>query len=163
MLLSFSEPAMLPYIRAGIRQAHGEDVGNERVKRQTIRRLGPRAEQLLSWDMIGGSTPYRLQLYWKSRTPEGAFLGEVSSFRVYRINILHSSVVPPDAPEYECIRIDGRAGWRDGDSMLFWSPGDAPNGFCEEAHKDGFDSPEAFRDYFVPNKRDRFAAVLFKW
>lgn len=40
MLISFSEESMLPSIRAGIRQAHGEDVGGARVKRQTIRGRG---------------------------------------------------------------------------------------------------------------------------
>ncbi len=29
--------------------------------------------------------------------------------------------------------------------------GDKANGFCAEAIADGFDSPDAFRDYFVPN------------
>jgi hypothetical protein len=165
MLVSFSEPEMLPYVRAGIRQALGEDVGDERVKRQTIRRYGERARRLLAHDAIGGSIPYDLDLFWKSRTPESDRLGKIPCrlVRVFRIEILHSFVRPPGGPEYQCIRIVGRPGWRDGDAMLFWSPGNEPNGFCDVAFNDGFDSPEAFRDYFVPDRFARFEAILYRW
>lgn len=166
MLISFSEPSMLPYVRAGIRQALGEDVGDARVKRQTMRRRGPRAEQLLEWASKASNTiPYDLDLYWKSRTPEGECLGKIpcSLVRVYPIEILHSRIEPMNREPYQCIRIDGPAGWRQGDVTLFWSPGDEPNGFCAESYADGFDSPEAFRDYFVPNFGDRFDAILYKW
>ena len=67
MILSFSVPAMRPMIEAGLRQMRGETV-DERVKRQTIRARGPRAEKLLSYDPICHSIGYDLQLWWKSRT-----------------------------------------------------------------------------------------------
>lgn len=166
MLISFSERPMLPYVRAGIRQANGEDVGGERVKRQTIRARGPRAEKLLARAKDAGNTiPYDLHLYWKSRTPECELLGVIPCrlVHVFPIEILHSHVLPVREPEYQCIRIDGPRGWRERDAMIFWSPGDPPNSFTSEARADGFDSPEAFRDYFVPNRGDRFKAILFKW
>ena len=167
MLISFSHEAMLPYIRAGLRQRRGEDVAGARVKRQTIRRLGERGKQLLQWDPIGHTIPYDLQLWWKSRTPARELIGEVrvqdGGVRVYRISILHGEVTEPNGQRYPVCRIDGRRGWRKGDAMLFWSPGDRPAGFCAEAYADGFDSPEAFRDFFVPNPGDRFDAILFKW
>lgn len=167
MLISFSVPAMLPYIRAGLRQRRGEDVGGVRVKRQTIRRLGPRGLRLLQHDPIGHTIPYDLQLWWKSRTPQRELIGEVriedGGARVYGIDILHSEIVEPGGRRHPCIRIDGPRGWREGDVTLFWSPGDAPGPFHDEAHRDGFDSAEAFRDYFVPNDGDRFPAILFKW
>lgn len=163
MILSFSERPMLPYIRAGIRQARGEDVGAERVKRCTIRRIGKRAEQLLAYDRSGRSIPYDLHLWWKSRTKERELLGVLPNARVHKITILHSEVIPPDAPRYQCIRIDGRHGWRNGSSMLFWSPGSTPGEFDQVARQDGFDSVEAFRDYFVPNPGDVFDGILYRW
>jgi len=166
MLLSFSEAPMLPYIRAGIRQAQGEDVGTERVKRGTIRAHGPRARKLLEFDPVGHTIGMPLHLWWKSRTPQRELLGVIPPelVRVYRIEILHSRVLPPAEPEYQCIRIDGPKGWREGDSMVFWSPGcDGGSDFVREAFQDGFDSPEAFRAYFVPTRGDRFDAILFRW
>ncbi|NEV79289.1 hypothetical protein DYI24_19855 [Rhodopseudomonas sp. BR0C11] len=165
MLISFSEASMLPYIRAGIRQARGEDVRGERVKRQTIRGRGQRAEKLLACDPVGHTIPYSLDLWWKSRTPEREHLGGIdcSLVRVWPIEIWHSFIEYTDGSTSECIRINGPRGWRDGDAVLFWSPGDAAGAFAAEAYADGFDSPEAFRDYFVPNRGDRFDAVLFKW
>lgn len=162
MLLSFSVPEMLPYLRAGVRQATGKSV-NERVKRQTFRGRGPRADKLLALDPLGHTIPYMLHLWWKSRTPQREMIGGVERCKVYAINILHSTVTNPDGSGYPVCRIDGPCGWRDGDAMLFWSPGDADNGFISEAYADGFDSPEAFRDFFVPNLGDRFDAILFKW
>src|SRR5690349_6226341 len=159
MLLSFSEPSMLPYVRAGIRQAWGDSVGNERVKRQTYRRRGPRSAKLLAHDPIGGTIPYDLDLYWKSRTAEGERLGAIACqmVRVYAVDFLHSSVKPVEGPEYQCIRITGpRHCWEGTQGVMFWSPGETANGFAREAYRDGFDSPEAFRDYFVPNMGDRF-------
>jgi hypothetical protein len=166
MLISFSETSMLPFVRAGIRHALGKDVGTERVKRQTIRKLGARAEQLLAHAKDAGNTiVYDLHLYWKSRTPECELLGVIpcSNVRVYPFSFLHSHIEPTDGPEYPCIRIDAPRPVLGGNSCLFWSPGDEPNGFCAQAFNDGFDSPEAFRDYFVPNRGDRFDAILFKW
>jgi len=166
MLISFSEQPMLPYIRDGIRQANGEDVRGARVKRQTIRQRGARAADLLDWCRAHDTRtiPYDLHLWWKSRTPDRLFLGAVRNISIWPIEILHSCVIPPEGGEYPCIRIDGPHGWRDGDTTLFWSPGHAGGeGFAAEAYADGFDSPEAFRDYFVPNFGDRFDAVLFRW
>lgn len=164
MMLSFSEPGMLPYVRAGIRQAAGEDVGGERVKRQTIRRRGPRAEQLLAHDPIAGTTPYIFNLYWKARTPQCEHLGDVSCVRVVAIEILHSRVEPTDRAPYQSLRICGRRHWNDdGDDTLFWAHGDADSGFCRFAFNDGFETVEAFREYFVPNFGDRFEAILYRW
>ena len=163
MILSFSVDSMRSMIVAGIAQRSGFPVEGRRVKRQTIRKRGPRAEMLFKARNIDGSIPYDLHLWWKSRTPARENLGTVSYPKVFPINILHSTVEPPDGPSYPVCRIDGPRGWRDGDAMLFWSPGDEPNGFCSEAYADGFDSPEAFRDYFVPNIGDRFDAILYRW
>jgi hypothetical protein len=171
MLLSFSVPSMLPMVRAGIAQRMGDEIGSEWVKRQTIRRRGKRAEQLLARAKDASWTiPYDLHLWWKSRTPAREFLGKVSydtsrdPIRVYPIEILHSFVEPTHGPNYQCLRITGPRGWRSGDATIFWSPGDPPgSSFEREALADGFESVEAFRDYFVPNLRDRFEAILFKW
>lgn len=168
MLLSFSVPEMLPMIARGIAQVH-RAAEEGRVKRQTIRRRGLRAELLIeraseaSWTI-----PYDLHCWWKSRTPDGYCIGVVpcQHVRVYPITILHSSVEPTHAPDYPCLRINGPRGWRDGDDVLFWSPSDGSGietAFGREAFADGFDSVEAFRDFFVPNLGDRFEAILFKW
>lgn len=161
MLLSFSVPVMLPYIRAGLRQRAGEDVGGERVKRQTIRACGPRNQALLDHAKSAGWTIYQdLHLWWKSRTTEREFLGKVDPVgtRIYPINILHSTVTNPDGSSYPVVRIDGPRG------SLFWSEGYERGGaFEREAYVDGFDTPQAFRDFFVPNVGDRFDGVLFKW
>lgn len=163
MLLSFSVPEMLPLIRDGIAQARGEEVLG-RVKRQTIRRRGSRAERLLEYAKHAHWThPYDLHLWWKSRTAEREFLGAVRSSRVYPITILHSMVVPPNAPAYPILRMDGPRGWRAGDTMIFWSADHGGESFAAEAFADGFASVEAFRDFFVPNVGDTFGAILFKW
>lgn len=169
MLLSFSIPAMLPMIRAGLRQRNGEDVGTERVKRQTIRKMGPRGRDLLKHDPIDHTIPCHLELWWKSRTPERERLGSAKCgaghqpIRVYAVNIVHSTITPNNDPSYPVIRIDGDRGWRGGDAMVFWSELYGGENFVSEAHADGFDSPEAFRDYFVPNLNDRFEGIIYKW
>lgn len=165
MLISFSVPQMLPYIQAGIRQRAGENIFGQRVKRQTIRKRGPRAEKLLHCAVAAYWThPYDLHLWWKSRTAQRAHLGTVAGgSKIYPISILHSNVVPPDSPPYETYRIDGPHGWRNGDAMLFWNPKDGGRSFEEEAYADGFDSARDFVQYFVPNLGDRFDAVIFKW
>src|SRR6185369_9072435 len=131
MLLSFSELPMLPYIRAGVRQALGEHVGGERVKRQTIRSYGPRAEQLLRWDPVGHTIALPLHLYWKSRTPKRERLGVIPCqlVRVYAIEIEQQQNLE--------VRIAGPAAWREG-GAIFWAPdrvGCAD--FAREAHDDG--------------------------
>jgi hypothetical protein len=170
MLLSFSVPVMRPWIVAGLQQRLGVDVGDQRVKRQTMRRYGPRAEKLLAHDPIGHSIPHDLHLWWKSRTAERALLGIAKQgqgdrpIRIYALDIWHTFIAPTRGARIPCIRINGPRGWRDGDAVLFWSPGDSADcGFAREAHADGFDSPEAFRDFFVPNMGDRFGAILIKW
>jgi hypothetical protein len=164
MLLSFSVPAMLPYIRAGLRQRAGEDVGDERVKRQTIRGLGPRNTKLLAERRMDRTISTDLHIWWKSRTRARERLGTVDFPKLFPIDIWHTFIQPMNAPSYQVIRIDGPCGWRDGDATLFWSEGDEPGGrFEREAYADGFDTPQAFRDFFVPNMGDRFDGVLFKW
>lgn len=163
MLLSFSVAAMRPMISAGIRQCRGADVGAERVKRQTIRKRGARAEMLFDAAGLDGSIRYDLHLWWKSQTPQRELLGTVCFPKIYPIEILHSHVENTDGSTYPVCRINGSRGWREGDTTLFWSPGDTENGFVRETYADGFDSPEAFRDFFVPNHGDRFDAILFKW
>lgn len=164
MLLSFSIPEMLPYVRAGIRQAKGEDIGNERVKRQTIRRIGPVAERCLRWDPICHTHPYELHLWWKSRTKAREHLGTISTGgKAYEISILHSFSQSPGGPKKQCIKIDGCYQWDEGDSCYFWDPENRDDKFEAFARADGFDSAEAFRDFFVPNEGDFFEGVLFKW
>lgn len=165
MILSFSVQTMLPYIRAGVRQAHGEHVGDERVKRQTIRPRGPRAARLLASAREAYWThPYDLHLWWKSRTPQREHLGTISGGgHIYPITILHSTVISPDKAEYPILRIDGPRGWRVGDAMLFWSPDHGGDEFAREVLADGFDTVEAFRDFFVPRVGDKFEGALFRW
>lgn len=165
MLLSFSIPAMLPMIEAGLRQRAGEDVGAARVKRQTYRRIGPRAEKLLAWDTMCHFQPYDLHLWWKSRTKAKRNIGTVDGgSKIYAIDIMHTWMQSPGCPRETIFRIDGPRGWRSGDAMLFWKPGDpADSGFEQEARADGFDNAQAFVDFFVPNMGETFRAALFKW
>lgn len=137
MLLSFSVDYMRPYVEAGIRQNNGEDVGAARVKRQTIRKLGPVAKRLIKF----GIRPVMpLHLWWKSRTKEKAFLGVVPSWRITPVYIANCNGAP-------VIEIDRRA--IDNQDQF--------------AIDDGFDSLDAFLAYFVPNAGDVFNGVLYKW
>lgn len=168
MLLSFSVPEMLPYIEAGIRQAQGEDIGAARVKRQTIRRRGKRYDAMLAAARRSGWwLPADLHLWWKSRRPERRHLGTIKGVcRIYPVTILHSFTQSPSGPKQTIYRIDGPRGWRDGDGddMLFWSPGAGEHsGFAQEAFNDGFESPQDFCDYFVPNMGDCFEGALLRW
>lgn len=142
MILSFSIAKMLPYIRAGIRQAHGETV-NERVKRQTIRKWGPQAERVLKHPTF----PYDLDLWWKVRTPEREFLGgvEANLANAFPVLIEHASTkaIPT------LIRITFK--------------NSASHFTSDFSYADGFDSPEDFRDYFVPNVGDVFKGILYRW
>ncbi|PPQ42143.1 hypothetical protein [Rhodopseudomonas palustris] len=119
----------------------------------------------MAHDPVGRTIPYDLDLWWKSRTPEREHLGAIDRrlVRVWPIEIWHSFIEYADGSTAQCIRINGPRGWRRGDATLWWSPVDEPGAFAAEAYADGFDSPAAFRDYFVPNRGDRFQAVLFKW
>ncbi len=149
MLLSFSVPEMLPYIRAGIRQVQGAKIGTERVKRQTVRALGPRAKILLSQATPGYSHPGTLHLWWKSRTKDREFLGAVKIARIYAVTVKHYLS--------GTLAIEGPAGTR-----AEWFQGYGPK-ISEFARADGFDSAAAFRDYFVPEAGDVFEGVLYKW
>lgn len=162
MILSFSVPAMRPMIEAGLREMRGELQPGTRVKRQTIRARGPRADKLLRESRTVG---YNLHLWWKSRTPERALIGVVraGSATVWPIEILHTTVEDPGAAPRQILRLDGPRGWRTGDAMIFWSPLRGGPAFEDEARADGFDTVEAFRDWFVPKPGDRFAGILYRW
>lgn len=154
MLLSFSVPAMRPMVEAGLRQRAGEDIGNARVKRQTIRHLGPRAKAVLKRAEVDGwRCPYPLHLWWKSRTKERALMGLVEGARCLSIHIRHSE------------HFLGLVGViLDADpSLLIVAADSDPKGMTDFARADGFDSVDAFRDFFVPKPGDRFDGVLFKW
>ena len=159
MILSFSVPAMMPMIQYGVKQSAGEDVGGARVKRQTIRARGTRSEALLAHDPIGGTIPYDLHLWWKSRTVERCLLGVVPCARVHvqPIEILHSEVIEPGGAREPIFRIERGA-------MIFWRPNSRDGqAFETEAYLDGFDSARDFIRFFVPNVGDVFRGILFRW
>jgi hypothetical protein len=172
MLLSFSIAPMLPMVRAGLDQRNGVDVGDARVKRQTIRRRGTRGLALLERAAKAGWTiPYDLHLWWKSRTPEKAHIGTAYAGPpryppnyCYPIQILHSETIDSDGRHDDIWRIDGPRGWRKGSPMVFWTlEGFGNQPFEEEACNDGFESARDFCNFFAPNLGDRFEGVLFKW
>lgn len=135
MLLSFSVDYMRPYVEAGYRQYLGFTV-TERVKRQTIRQRGPRANVLL-----GRADPsLSLHLWWKSRTKDRAFIGRI------------------DCGIVEPIRIANQSG-----ALLIECDDMARLARESFALADGFESLTAFRDYFVPNMGDVFNGILYKW
>lgn len=149
MLLSFSEPAMLPMIEAGIAETGGTPAKG-RVKRQTLRKRGPWADILLAQLRPDSySHPGTLHLWWKSRTKERAALGVVKGFKLFALTIKHY--------QNGDVKIKGP-----GHSAAVWDANGSAV-FREFARADGFDSPEAFRDYFVPSPGDEFDGVLFKW
>lgn len=144
MMLSFSILSMREMVVYGAQQRAGIDVGGARVKRQTIRGLGPRNGRLLDrarrndWHL-----DYDLTLWWKSRTPVRCRLGEV--IRSEGMPIFLQPIAIDHTPGFSYfLRVDG---------------------YHVEAlaEADGFDSPEEFRDFFVPNLGDRFEGVMFKW
>lgn len=154
MILSFSVPEMLPLIRDGLQQAKGLNI-KTRVKRQTIRKWGPQAERVLA----APSFPYSLSLWWKSRTKEREFLGifEAAFVTAERLAVTHDAagivwVV------LASIGVDMR--WQQASRA---NPLGTDNGLTEFAYADGFDSPEAFRDYFVPKPGDVFKGILYRW
>jgi hypothetical protein len=168
MLLSFSVPAMLPMIERGLRQRAGEGliggVAETRVKRQTIRKMGPRAVDMLEraaeneWNC-----PYDLHLWWKSRTKQRAHLGTVQGAKVYPIEIEHKllSTVRMILPR----ALAGDGVLYGANILTFWSETrqEGRSTFEEFAYADGFDSGRDFVRFFVPNKGDRFEGVVFKW
>lgn len=171
MILSFSIAYMRPYIEAGIRQANGENVGDARVKRQTIRGnllpkgRGPRAKAMLEVAKGAGWThPYDTHLWWRSRTAERACLGVVpGAGRIYPVTMRRSGVHPLNAG-LSTFRMNGPEGWHAGAKCLLWHSDDREDHPLHSvAYADGFDSVEAFRDYFVPNVGDVFEGALFRW
>ena len=152
MILSFSVPEMKPYIEAGLQQAKGVNI-KTRVKRQTIRKWGPQAERVLRHEKF----PYRLSLWWKSRTSEREFLGSIEhdDVKAYPITIHHGDVG---------IYVEGCSAWDPHMNCYCWAKDAIPGvDFWAFSDADGFDSPEAFRDYFVPNPDDVFKGILYKW
>lgn len=154
MLLSFSVPEMRPMIEAGVRAHNGFDVGSARVKRQTIRKRGPRAEALLAvarekhW-----RCPHPLHLWWKSRTKERKRLGIVSGGLVCPVRIVRSAA---NRGDFDISLTAEQRG------ICFFAFDDNPDAEAF-ARVDGFDSAEAFRDFFVPRAGDVFQGVIFTW
>jgi hypothetical protein len=161
MLLSFSQHAMLPYIEAGVRQARGADVGDVRVKRQTIRRMGPRYEPLLARAQEDGTVNgMDLHLWWKSRTPQRRRLGIVSC------NIRRISITRTTDGNGDCVR-SPLAGRGFACSVALVSDDviarDDRSALAGLAYADGFDTIRAFADFFVPAPGDVFEGVMLKW
>lgn len=140
MLLSFSLPAMLPPIRAGIREASGETLPEgTRVKRQTMRRDS------------GPGSPYRrlddgalLHLWWKSRTPARERLGAVSCRTVEAVFLFYTFKLELQV-EREGSRLDTPA-----IEALF--------------RADGFDDlADAKRFFMGPHPADRWQGFVIIW
>lgn len=172
MLISFSVEKMRPYIEAGIRQAKGEDVGGARVKRQTIRRMGPRWREIV--EVVQRHDfyfPADLHLWWKSRTPQRERLGVIgqtiaTNIRIYPITIKYRMETFSGEPDaVPTLWVKGPEGWRDGLRHIFTTDFDSTlDGPVKRvARADGFDSVSEFKDYFVPNLGDVFEGVLIKW
>jgi hypothetical protein len=177
MLVSFSHTAMRPYVEAGIHQAQGHDVGFERVKRTTIRRAGPRYEELLARNAAGWAG-LRLRLWWKSRTAERAKLGEAPLLGIERITILHGR-----RDGDPCLQVKGTPAlfelfgtspgcnyvssvqWLHADVAARELTGSAwDDGHIGiVAYRDGFNTLRDFADFFVPKDGDRFEGVVLKW
>lgn len=94
--ISFSLPAMRPYVEAGIAAIekglppHRLLSPLGRVKRQTLRGVGakPDLDPYARAQRAGeAGRPVRLRLWWKVRTSERALLGDVPLARVERIAI----------------------------------------------------------------------------
>lgn len=139
MLLSFSIHYMRPMIEAGFRQYSGETV-TERVKRQTIRALGPRTRALLAEE--NPATRLDLDLWWKSRTPARAFIGKVEQWTIAPISITNDGgilLVKKGTFRLNKVEID------------------------DLAIADGFPSRVEFYRHFVPNGGDVFQGGLFRW
>jgi hypothetical protein len=165
MILSFSIEAMRPMIVAGLRQRRGEvDYlgATMRVKRQTVRALGPRNKLLLERAKRANketgvwALDYDLQCWWKSRTPERELLGD--ALRVHGpIIVMPVTIRRTDVPRLSVELPGVMAVWHDLLSDIETS------GVAEFAQADGFDTVAAFRDFFVPNPGDQFRGALFKW
>jgi len=138
MILSFSVDSMRPMIVAGLRQRAGAEVGGERVKRQTVRKRGPRAEMLLAQAAAnGGLCRYALHLWWKSRTAERAELGVIAE---------PPATCWPISIDLADVRVAGAAV----DAHEF-------------ARLDGFDHLSDMHSFFELDRGDVFYGILFKW
>ncbi|MEQ9518482.1 MAG: hypothetical protein RLN89_03475 [Parvibaculum sp.] len=146
MLLSFSIDEMRPWIENGLQEAAGE-LAPGRVKRQTIRTLGPKYQRLFADS--NSLHAVKLDLWWKSRRPERVKLGSVEG-RATRIVITKPAWcdVEVRGADLEGFKLLGELEERR--VMPFW-------------WLDGFNSLEAFQKYFVPNDGDVFDGVLFTW
>lgn len=167
MLVSFSHPQMRPWIEAGLRQFRGEDVGDARVKRQTIRRMGPRYERLLHLAGPQGGINAdlgSLHLWWKSRTPVRCALGVVVPFRIRPI-MIERAMEEEDERQYVMVHV----AHEDGPAALWEAPlsGQRFNPeiyrIAKLIHADGFDSYQTFTDFFAPKVGDVFNGVLLQW
>jgi hypothetical protein len=173
MLISFSHPQMRPWIEAGLRQFRGEDVGTARVKRQTIRRMGPRYERLLHLaGPLGGINADlgSLHLWWKSRTPARCTLGVVSPYRIRAITIERAENEDDGKHDWLMAHLakdDGpAASWMialDDGIDLRRPLAERPPRIAKLIYADGFDSIAAFADFFVPKAGDTFNGVLLQW
>ena len=144
MLLSFSIPEMRPMIEAGIRQHDGEDIGDFRVKRQTIRRI--RSDRSPWRRLVPGRT---LHLWWKSRTPERRFLGEVTCSLAQRLAIEPGTVTD----RWVFLIEDEGRGWR---------PLSASE--CRElADLDGFNHPDELVAFLKPGAVANWRGVVIRW
>lgn len=162
MLLSFSHAAMLPMIEAGL----ASDEDGVRVKRQTIRRMGPRGQALLKHDPLGHTIPYDLHLWWKSRTAEKRLIGIVACprIKVWPIHISRFVAEQLDGTTLPVLKVVISWGANRADHVFYHTIGGLGlGGITRIAHADGFDSAEAFGDYFVPNTGDVFDGILYKW
>ncbi len=121
-------------------------------------RRGPRGAALIERARADGwRCPCPLHLWWKSRTKERAFIGKVEGAECKPLLIVRSQL--PRGP----ILIGGEAFKGDHVAYATFLP-EEPNMTADAfARADGFDSVEAFRDFFVPKPGDVFEGVLFSW
>jgi len=167
MLMSFSVPEMRPMVEAGVKQWQGHDVGTARVKRQTIRKLGPKYAPIVEAYANREISSVPLHLWWKSRTPEKEFIGQVDA-TISRCSIDRCCLALYG--EFITVRINPRQPGEDirlPQQVLTWNLGRAADeqfiAFDVFARADGFNSAREFADYFAPECGDRFEGALFRW
>lgn len=174
MILSFSIPEMRPMIEAGLRQRQGEDVGGARVKRQTIRRAGPRAYRLIEYAQEHDwNCPYPLHLWWKSRTPEREHIGTVplGGARCWPVLIerVHASAFERGVElhgDIYVLAVSTPGGSPRASEVIYAEPDCAVEeggAVASFARQDGFESATDFRDFFVPKRSDVFEGIVYQW
>ena len=173
MLLSFSEPAMLPMVINGLHARGASQDGNaawaydnfrdeieaagERTKLQTIR---PNNGDLSIWHRAGPGWP--LQLWWKSRTPGRRFLGKVPCRAVSGIEIGDVAGGP-----YQRTALINSLG-KKSEGSGFLGAGVArrvlpfPRDLDDLARRDGFADTDEFFAYFLL-RRKVFSGFLIEW